>query len=216
MMLVNATFAAVLFASCIVASAAGAGKELRILAFGDSLTAGFGVSPGEAFPVRLEAHLAAAGTAASVSNAGVSGDTTAGGLARIDWAIGELPDIVIVELGANDALRGIDPAVTRANLSKILDKLRSKGIPTLLVGMYAPPNWGREYQQQFDAIYPDLARQFGATLYPFFLDGVAMDPQLNQPDGLHPNARGVDVIANRIAPLIRQIAGRLSQSGAAR
>jgi acyl-CoA thioesterase I len=200
---VGATAALALMLACL-GDAAAAGT-LRITAFGDSLTAGYGLAPGDAFPARLEAALAKAGIAATIANAGVSGDTTAGGLARIDWALADKPDIVILELGANDALRGIDPAVTRANLAKMLEKIQASGARVLLAGMLAPPNWGHDYQQEFDRIYPDLAQQFHARLYPFFLDGVATDPKLNQSDGLHPTAAGVDVIVGRIAPVLKQL-----------
>ncbi len=177
----------------------------RILALGDSLTAGFGLSPKESFPARLQAKLAAAGVDAQVVNGGVSGDTSAGGLARLDWALADHPDVVLVELGANDALRGIDPQLTYANLDKILTRLKAVGAKVMLLGMRAPPNWGRRYQAQFDAIFPDLATKHHVPLYPFFLDGVALDPALNQSDGLHPTARGADIIAERIAPLVAHL-----------
>jgi acyl-CoA thioesterase I len=177
----------------------------RILALGDSLTAGFGLAPQEAFPVRLQARLAAAGVEAQVVNGGVSGDTSAGGLARLDWALADHPDLVLVELGANDALRGIDPRFTYANLDKILTRLKATGAKVVLLGMRAPPNWGRSYQTQFDAIFPNLATKYHVPLYPFFLDGVALDPALNQSDGLHPTAQGADIIAGRIAPLVARV-----------
>jgi acyl-CoA thioesterase-1 len=184
----------------------------RILALGDSLTAGFGLSPQEAFPVRLQAKLRAAGVDAEVVNGGVSGDTSAGGLARLDWALADHPDVVLVELGANDALRGIDPQLTYANLDKILTRLKAAGAKVMLLGMRAPPNWGRGYQAQFDAIFPDLATKHHVPLYPFFLDGVALDPALNQSDGLHPTARGADLIAERVAPLVvRLLADKAAQ-----
>ena len=178
---------------------------IKILAFGDSLTAGLGVMPEQAFPARLQARLATEGIAAQVLNAGVSGDTTADGVARLDWALADRPDIVLVELGANDALRGIDPKLTQANLDKILTRFQASGAKVLLLGMLAPANWGREYQQEFAAIYPDLAKQHNVPLYPFFLDGVATDPTLNQPDGLHPNAKGAEIIADKIAPLVARL-----------
>lgn len=189
--------------------AAGARGEAqaapRILALGDSLTAGFGLSPQESFPVRLQAKLNAAGVDAQVVNGGVSGDTSAGGLARLDWALADHPDMVLVELGANDALRGVDPRLTYANLDKILTRLKAAGAKIMLLGMRAPPNWGRDYQMQFDAIFPDLATKHHVPLYPFFLDGVALDPTLNQGDGLHPTARGADIIAERVAPLVARL-----------
>jgi acyl-CoA thioesterase-1 len=178
-----------------------------ILAFGDSLSAGFGLPAGQGFPAQLERRLRAAGINATVVNAGVSGDTTAGGLARIDWALADKPDLVIVELGANDALRGIDPAAVRANLDAIIARIKTAGAQVLLAGMRAPPNWGEEYQREFDRVYPELARAHGVALYSFFLDGVAMDPGLNQPDGLHPNEDGVAIIADRIAPLVADMIG---------
>ncbi len=187
----------------VVAAAA----QPRILALGDSLTAGYGVAPQDAFPARLQAKLARDGTAARVINAGVSGDTTAGGLARLDWALADRPDIVLVELGANDALRGIDPKLTFDNLDKILARLAAMRVKVLLLGMRAPPNWGRDYQAEFDAIYPKLAEKYRVPLYPFFLDGVAMDPALNQGDGLHPNAKGVEAIVARVEPYVMRLLG---------
>ena len=173
-----------------------------ILDFGDSLTAGYGVPAGQAFPARLQAWLHERGIAARVVNAGVSGDTTSGGLDRLDWSVGEGTEAVIVELGANDALRGIDPKIPRAALEQILARLKARKIAVLLCGMVAPPNFGAEYSAQFNAIYPDLAKQFGVPLYPFFLQGVAGDARLNQADGLHPTAKGVDVIVKAILPSV--------------
>jgi acyl-CoA thioesterase-1 len=183
----------------------------EILAFGDSLTAGFGLPAEAAFPSRLEARLRAEGITVHIVNAGVSGDTTAGGLARLDWVLATKPDIVILELGANDALRGIDPSVVRANLEAMIGKIQASGAKLLLMGMRAPPNWGEDYQHEFDRLYPELAKAHAVTLYPFFLEGVAMDPKLNQPDGLHPNERGVAALVDRIAPVVaRLIGGRSS------
>ena len=179
----------------------------EILAFGDSLTAGLGLPSEATFPARLEARLKADGVAVRVVNAGVSGDTTAGGLARLDWALADKPDIVILELGANDALRGIDPKIVRANLDKMIAKVQASGAKLLLAGMRSPANWGKEYQEQFERIYPELARTHGVALYPFFLEGVAMDPQLNQPDGLHPNERGIAALVDRIAPVLARLIG---------
>jgi acyl-CoA thioesterase I len=179
-----------------------------ILDFGDSLTAGYGLMPEQAFPARLEAWLRDHGAAARVVNAGVSGDTTTDGLARLDWALADKPDLVILALGANDALRGIDPATVRANLDKILQKVKIAGAKVLILGMLAPPNWGEAYDRAFDQIFPDLAHQYQATLYPFFLEGVAMKPDLNQPDGLHPNERGVGVLVKRIGPVVAGVLGR--------
>jgi len=171
-----------------------------ILDFGDSLTAGYGLPAGQAFAARLEAWLHDRGIAARVVNAGVSGDTTAGGLARLDWALADKPDIVLVEFGANDMLRGIDPKVTYDNLDKIMARIAQSGAKILLLGMKAASNWGREYQTEFDAIYPALAEKYHAPLYPFFLDGVATDAALNQADGLHPNVRGAQIIADHLLP----------------
>ena len=179
----------------------------EILAFGDSLTAGLGLPESEAFPARLAARLEAEGIAIRMINGGVSGDTTTDGLARLDWALADKPDLVILALGANDALRGIDPAIVRANLDKMIGKIKASGARVLLLGMLAPPNWGADYEHAFDRIYPELAKAHDVPLYPFFLDGVAMDPALNQPDGLHPNARGIAVMVDRIAPLVARRVG---------
>lgn len=176
-----------------------------ILDLGDSLTAGYGLMPEQAFPARLEAWLRAHGIAARVVNAGVSGDTTAGGLARLDWALADKPDLVILALGANDALRGVPPATVRSNLDKMLEKIEATRAKVLILGMLAPPNLGEEYARVFNAIYPELARTHHAALYPFFLEGVAMKRDLNQPDGLHPNARGVEVLVERIGPVVARL-----------
>jgi acyl-CoA thioesterase I len=189
---------------CAAVSTAAARTPV-ILDFGDSLTAGYGLMPEQAFPARLEKWLRGHGTAAQVINGGVSGDTTAGGLARLDWALADKPDLVILALGANDALRGIDPATVRDNLDKMVQKIEASGAKVLLLGMLAPPNWGEAYDRAFDRIFPDLAHARQATLYPFFLEGVAMKPDLNQPDGLHPNARGVDVLVDHIGPVVAGI-----------
>jgi acyl-CoA thioesterase-1 len=178
-----------------------------ILDFGDSLTAGYGLAPNQAFPARLQAALHRQGIEARVVNAGVSGDTTAGGLARLDWALADKPNLVILALGSNDALRGIDPTAVRSNLGKMIQKIQAAGAKVLLLGMLAPPNWGEEYKSEFDGIFPDLARLYGVPLYPFFLEGVAMKPELNQPDGLHPNERGVAVLVDRIAPVVARLVG---------
>jgi acyl-CoA thioesterase-1 len=177
----------------------------RILAFGDSLTAGLGLNPEQAFPARLQARLAAEGVAVQVLNGGVSGDTSADGVARLDWALADHPDIVLLELGANDALRGIDPQLCYANLDKIMARLKASGAQVMLLGMLAPANWGRDYERDFAAIYPALAQKYHVPLYPFFLDGVAADASLNQRDGIHPNARGADVIAEKVAPHVARL-----------
>jgi acyl-CoA thioesterase-1 len=186
------------------------GRTTQILAFGDSLTAGFGLPPEHSFPVQLEKRLRADGIDAQVVNAGGSGDTTSGGLTRLDWSLADKPDLVILELGANDMLRGIDPATVRANLDAMIGKIRASGAKLLLAGMQASPNWGEKYKREFDLIYPELARRHGVALYPFFLDGVVMNPELNQPDGLHPNRRGVASIVERIAPRVVELLGERS------
>lgn len=182
-----------------------AGRRLRITALGDSLTAGYGLEAARTFPARLERALRQAGHDVEVANAGVSGDTTAAGWARLEWALASDPDIVIVELGANDALRGLDPAAAEANLERILAALRQREIAVLLAGMRAPRNLGAAYAEAFDAIFPRLAARHGALLYPFFLEGVAGIPALNQGDGIHPNAAGIDEIVRRILPAVREL-----------
>ncbi|MDX2308041.1 MAG: arylesterase [Hyphomicrobium sp.] len=193
------------FSSMTVARAA---DRLDVVAFGDSLTAGYLLPPDAAFPVQLETALRARGHAVAVANAGVSGDTTAAGLARFDWAIPEGTDAVILELGANDALRGQKPSDARKNLDEILARLSQRNIPVLIAGMRAPTNWGPDYQRDFDAIFADLAEKHGAILYPFFLDGIALDPKLNLDDGLHPNPQGVTVIVERILPKVEELIER--------
>ena len=180
----------------------GSAETIRIMALGDSLTAGFGLPASDSFPSQLEVALKARGLSVEVLNAGVSGDTTAGGLARLDWALSDRPDAIIVALGANDSLRGLDPGVTRANLAAILEKLRTRDLPVLLAGIYAPPNLGRAYEAAFNRIFPELAGKYEVPLYPFFLEGVAAEPALNQADGMHPNAEGVAVIVQRITPYV--------------
>ena len=186
-----------------------AAEPIRIMALGDSLTAGYGLAATESFPAQLERELNARGIPAQVINAGVSGDTTAGGLARLDWALSDKPDLVIVALGANDSLRAIDPAVTRTNLASILDKLTSRNLPVLVAGTYAPPNLGQEYEAEFNRIFPELAEEYGAVLYPFFLAGVATDPTLNQDDGIHPNVEGVAAVVQQILPYVIRLIERL-------
>ena len=185
--------------------ASRAAREPLIVAFGDSITSGFGLQPEAALPARLEAKLRAEGIAAKIVNAGYSGDTTADGVSRLAWSLADKPDLVILELGANDALRGIDPKTVRANLEAMIAKIQASGAKLLLLGMRAPPNWGEEYRRQFDAIYPELAKAHNLPLVPFFLEGVAMDPRLNQPDGLHPNEKGVAVIVDHIAPEVAKL-----------
>ncbi|MFT6557814.1 arylesterase [Sneathiella sp.] len=177
-----------------------ANETRRLVAFGDSLTAGYGLPQTEAFTVQLEAALQKAGLDIKVENAGVSGDTSTGGLQRLDWAIGNGADFVLLELGANDALRGIEPSVTRKSLMQIIEKLQEKDIPVMLAGMKAPPNMGPEYQEEFDRIYPELAKKYEIAFYPFFLEGVASIPDLNQEDAIHPNKEGVALIVEKMTP----------------
>jgi acyl-CoA thioesterase-1 len=182
-------------------------KPFTILALGDSLTAGYGLQPSDAFPVKLEAALRAKGHDVAIVNAGVSGDTALDGASRLDWALSEDIDAAIVELGANDALRGLPPLQAEAALDDILIRLKAQNLPVLLAGMRAPPNLGPEYQSAFDGMYKRLADKHGVLLYPFFLEGVAANVKLNQADGLHPNPAGVDIIVARILPAVEQLVG---------
>ncbi len=175
---------------------------IKLAVLGDSLAAGYGVKPDQAIPARLEAALKAAGRNVTVINHGVSGDTTAGGVERIDWMLADKPDVVLVELGANDALRATDPAATERNLDTIITRLKAAGVTVWLAGMLAPRNYGPEYAAQFDGLYKRLADKHGVPLYPFFLDGVAQDPSLNQADGIHPNPKGADIVALRLMPFV--------------
>jgi len=200
--------AAALALSALAASPVRA-ETIRIAVLGDSLVAGYGLPEAEGFVPRLEAALEARGHDVDVLNAGVSGDTTAGGLARLEWTLGDRPDAMVVSLGANDMLRGIDPAVARANLDAILTRLGRDGIPVLLAGMQAQRNLGAAYVEAFDGMYPALAEAHGTLLYPFFLDGVAMERALNQPDGIHPNRRGVAEIVERILPHVERLIARV-------
>lgn len=191
-------------AAAQTAPAAETQRPIEVVAFGDSLSAGFGVGPGESFPEQLQVALAAKGYSVAVANAGVSGDTTTGGLARLDWSVPDTTQLVIVELGANDALRGIAPAISERNLDAILKRLQERKIPVLLAGMVAPPNMGPDYAAAFNPIYPKLAERYKVPLYPFFLDGSAGDASLTQADGMHPNPKGVAVIVERILPAVSQ------------
>lgn len=182
-----------------------ASAETLVLALGDSLTAGYGLAADQAFPAKLQAALRNRGLAVRVINAGVSGDTSAGGRARLNWSLADKPAAAIIELGANDAMRGLDPDATRGNLDAIIAELKKRGIAVLLAGMLAPPNLGPEYEARFNAIYPDLAARHGVLFYPFFLDGVAAVPELNQTDGIHPTAAGVDIIVEGLLPLAREL-----------
>jgi acyl-CoA thioesterase-1 len=192
------------------APAAGAGKPIKMVVLGDSLSAGLGLSASAAFPARLKESLKIKGIDVDMINAGVSGDTSSGGRDRLDWSIPEGTDAVILELGANDALRGTDPKVTRAALTDILARLKARKVAVLLCGMLAPPNYGSDYSARFNAIYADLAKSFGVPLYPFFLEGVAADARLNQADGMHPTAEGVDVIVKNILPTVEAFLGAIS------
>ncbi len=200
----NLAVASLLLAASSWFLPANAAGPMSIAVLGDSLAAGFGLPTADAFPTRLEAALQGKGRDVKVINAGVSGDTSAGGLSRLDWTLSDKPDLVIVELGANDALRGLDPKITEANLDAILAKLKKSGTRILLTGMLAPPNYGPEYGLAFNGIYDRLAKKYDVLLYPFFLDGVAADAALNQADGMHPNAKGVDVEVGRILPYVEK------------
>jgi len=206
--------AAVLCAVGAAGFAPAAERPVNIVAFGDSLTAGYGLRASEAFPEQLQRALDAKGLAVKVVNAGVSGDTAAAGLSRLDWSVPDGTEAVILELGANDALRGLDPDITRKALDTILRRLKQRRIPVLLCGMIAPPNLGDEYGRAFNSIYPDLANETGAILYPFFLTGVAADPKLNQRDGLHPTAAGIAAIVERILPYVEELVARAKASHA--
>jgi acyl-CoA thioesterase-1 len=186
-------------------------RPIRLVALGDSLSAGYGLPQEAAFPVVLERALKARGHTVEVANAGVSGDTSSGGLDRLDWSVPDGTDGVILELGANDMLRGLDPAVTRRSLEAIVERLKSRNIPVMLAGMYASRNLGPAYVQNFDSIYPDIAKKHDLVLYPFFLDGVAGERSLNLPDGLHPTAKGIEIIVERILPSVERFLARLSQ-----
>ena len=191
---------------------AGAGQAwaapVKILALGTSITQGYGLPPGTDFTVQLQAALKRDGIDVVVTNAGVSGDTSAGGLARLDWSLADHPNAVILELGGNDMLRGIAPAETEKNLRAILARLRNAHVPLLLTGMHAQRNLGADYVKQFDGIYPRLAKEAGVLFYPFILDGVALNPKLNQADGMHPNSAGVKIVVARILPLVKKLVGR--------
>jgi acyl-CoA thioesterase I len=193
-------------------TAQAAEEPVQIVALGDSLTAGPGLEASKTFPVRLESALRARGHAVTVVDAGVSGDTSRDGLARLDWSVGAEADAVIVELGANDALRGTDPDITRTALDAILARLADRGLPVVLAGMLAPPNLGADYATAFNPIYPELADKYGVVLYPFFLDGVAGDSRYNLKDGMHPNAEGVDIIVERILPTVEAVLARVDES----
>jgi len=205
--------AALAFVASFFVLSQAAAEPISIVALGDSLTAGYGVGPGESFPEQLESALRERGHDVTVANAGVSGDTASGGLARLEWSVPAQAQIVIVELGANDALRGIDPAVTKEALTAIVSKLKARGQDVLLAGMLAPRNLGGDYAAEFDAIYPALAREYDVPLYPFFLAGVVTDRSLIQPDGLHPTAAGIAKIVGGILPEVERLVAAAAASG---
>jgi acyl-CoA thioesterase-1 len=185
-------------------------RPIKMVVLGDSLSAGLGLPATAAFPARLQKALKSKGIEVDMINAGVSGDTTSGGRDRLDWSVPEGTEAVILELGANDALRGVDPKVTRSALTDILTRLKARGTAVLLCGMVAPPNYGSDYSARFNAIYPELAQSFGVPLYPFFLEGVATEAKLNQADGMHPTAEGVDMIVRNILPTVQAFLGAIS------
>lgn len=196
----------ILGVSAVLSVKVQAASPVRIVALGDSLTAGYGLESGQDFATKLQEKLISEGVEAKVDNAGVSGDTSAGGLSRVDWAVGgePKPNLVIIALGANDMLRGLDPSGTQKNLAGILDKLKEKKIPVLLVGMQSPTNLGPAFQGKFDRIYKELADQYDVPLYPFFLKGVAMKAEYNQADGIHPNQKGVAIVVDNIFPSVKK------------
>lgn len=193
------------------AAAQDAGKPVKLVVLGDSLSAGYGLPASAAFPVRLQAALKEKGIATEMINAGVSGDTTSGGLGRLDWSVPDGTQGVILELGANDALRGIDPKIPREALTEMIQRLQKRKIAVLLAGMVAPPNYGADYAQKFNSIYPDLAKQFGVPLYPFFLEGVAGNTKLALPDGMHPTAEGIDIMVKNILPSVEAFIGSIAR-----
>jgi acyl-CoA thioesterase-1 len=201
--------AALALAAALLAPAAATEKPIKIVAFGDSLMAGYQLPMSAAFPAQLEKALKAKGLSVEIANAGVSGDTASGGLSRLDWSVPDGTDAVIVELGANDMLRNVDPKVTRAALEQIVTKLKQRGIEVMLAGMRSVANYGDEYAKQFNAIYPELATTHNLVFYPFFLDGIAADAKLNQRDGLHPTEAGVETIVTRITPKVEELIARI-------
>ncbi|MET4220525.1 acyl-CoA thioesterase-1 [Bradyrhizobium sp. LB7.2] len=205
--------AVLMFALMTVADPAWAEatKPVKLVVLGDSLSAGLGLPAQEAFPTKVQKALQAKGIDIDMTNAGVSGDTSSGGRDRLDWSVPDGTDGVIIELGANDALRGIDPDLTRTALTEIVQRLKARKIAVMLCGMLAPPNYGPDYAARFNSIYPDLARKFDVPLYPFFLEGVAADAKLNQADGIHPTAAGVDIIVKNILPTVEAFLGTIAE-----
>jgi len=195
----------------LMTAAPALAQPIKAVVLGDSLSAGLGLSAIDAFPAKLQKALKDNGIDVDITNAGVSGDTASGGRDRLDWSVPKGTEAVIVELGANDALRGTDPAITRSALSDIVSRLKARGVAVLLLGMLAPPNYGSDYAARFNTIYPDLSKSFGVPLYPFFLDGVAADPKLNQADGIHPTAEGVDIIVKKILPTVEAFLGPIRE-----
>ncbi|MCH4548116.1 arylesterase [Rhizobium sp. WYCCWR 11279] len=199
----------VIAVSLIFATAANA-RTINLVGFGDSLMAGYQLPPGDGFPEKLQAALKAKGLDVTIANAGVSGDTTTGGLARIDWSVPDGTDGVILELGANDALRGIPPEESEKNLDQMITRLKERGIAVLLVGIIAPPNMGADYAARFNPIYQKLSEKHGLPLYAFFLDGVALEAGLKLEDGMHPNAKGVDVMVEKMEPAVTNFVETIS------
>jgi acyl-CoA thioesterase-1 len=214
-MLTYCAAAASFFAAAVAtANASGApmtNQSIVIFAFGDSLTAGYGLPPKDAFPVKLQAALRAKGYNVEILNGGVSGDTTQNGVTRLEWSLPSHADAAIVEFGANDAFQGVPPATVKSNLKTIVERLKAHGLQIMLSGMMAPRNLGAGYYEAFDRIYSEIASQYNCVLYPFYLDGVIMDAKLNQPDMIHPNAAGVDVIVQRITPTVAKLVDRVLQ-----
>jgi acyl-CoA thioesterase-1 len=203
-------FAVIAFSLLFGAASAAEARTIQLVGFGDSLMAGYQLPPGDGFPAKLEAALKAKGLDVTVADAGVSGDTTSSGLARIDWSVPDGTDGVILELGANDALRGIPPEETEKNLDTIIARLKERNIPVLLAGMLAPPNMGPDYAAKFNPIYQRLADKYQLTLYPFFLDGVATHADLQLNDGMHPNPQGIDVMVQGFQPVVSSFIGTIA------
>jgi acyl-CoA thioesterase-1 len=204
---------AALTAMILSSTGASAKEEVRLLVLGDSLAAGYGLPSSQAFTTKLQAALTERGHAVRIINAGVSGDTTAGGLARMDWVMGDKPQAAILELGANDGLRGLDVGAMRANLTAILNRFDKDGVSVLLAGMKAPPNYGGDYFRAYEKVFTDLAKEYPVIFYPFFLEGAATLSDLNQQDGIHPNAKGVEIIVRNILPAVEQLLARVKAAG---
>lgn len=197
---------------CFASAFAQDAEKIDVLLFGDSIAAGYGLAPRDALAGQLAARLVADGLATRVHNGGVSGDTTAGGLARLGWTLDEATDVVIIVLGGNDAMRGLSPSQSENNLDQLVGALKARGLQVLLTGMRAPPNLGADYAAAFEPMYERVAAKHSVALYPFILEGVAADPALNQADGIHPNPEGVAIMVEGLAPLVAKLAGRLQQN----